>query len=97
MMKSLADIIKSKARLSPMMKGVLAAGAIGIVNDFILSTWGEEGEKLARAVYIKNTTLYIACLSSIMAQEIKMREEELKKIVNTRCGTDTIRKVRYLS
>ena len=31
-------------------------------------------KKLAKAMYIKNGILVIACLSSIMAQEIKMKE-----------------------
>ncbi|EKD43965.1 MAG: hypothetical protein ACD_72C00054G0002 [uncultured bacterium] len=97
MIQSLGEILRRQTKLSPMMKGVLAAGVIGIANTFMENTWGEEGKKLAKAVYIKNKNLYIACLSSVMAQEIRMKEADLVKHVNLKCGVGTIQKVRYLS
>jgi hypothetical protein len=96
-MKSLGEILKDKGRKSPFMQGVLSAGAIDMVNIFIEEMWGENGKKLAKAMYIKNGILVIACLSSIMAQELRMREADLINKVNSKCGGSMIKKIRYLS
>jgi len=97
MMKSLADILKNKGNKSPFMRGVLTAAAVDTANIFLEENFGENGKKLAKAIYIKNGILVIACLSSVMAQEIRFKEEQLKKQLNLRCGENTVKKVRYLS
>jgi hypothetical protein len=97
MMKSLGDILKAKSNKSPFMHSVLCAGAIDMANIYIEELWGENGKKLAKAVYIKNGVLVIACLSSIMAQEIKIKETELLNKVNAKCGSMMVKKIRYLS
>lgn len=97
MMKSLGDILKSKGRQSPFMRGVLSAGAVDVANIFIESQWGEEGKKLAKAVYIKEGNLVIACLSSVMAQEMKFKEADLIAKINAQFGKNMVKKVRYLS
>ncbi len=96
MMKSMGEILLSKGKKSPFMQGVLAAAAIDMANIFIEDYWGENGKKLAKAMYIKNGNLVIACLSSIMSQEIRMREAELIAKVNAKCGSSMVRNVRYL-
>ncbi len=97
MMKSMGDILKSKGRKSAFMQGVLSAAAVDMANIFIEEYWGENGKKLAKAVYIKNGNLVIACLSSIMAQELRMREAELLAKVNAKCGSSMVQNIRYLS
>jgi predicted nucleic acid-binding Zn ribbon protein len=94
-MKSLGEIFKQKNKKTPLMRGVLAAGAVELVNIFIQQNIAE-GSKLARAIYLKNSTLVIACLSSLMAQEIKLREKEIIKQINEKCGQGTVLKIRYV-
>ena len=96
-MKSLGDILKNKRALSPFMKGVVAAAVVDSANIFIEENWGEQGKKLAKAIYLKNGILVIACLSSIMAQEIKMKESQLLAKVNAKSSTSAVKKIRYLS
>lgn len=96
-MKSMGEILKAKSSKSPFMHSVLCAAAIDMTNIYIEEIWGEEGKKLAKAMYIKNGVLVIACLSSIMAQEIKMKEAELLNKVNAKCGSSMVKKIRYLS
>lgn len=97
MMKSMGEILKLQSRKSPFMQGVLSAAAIDMANIFIEEIWGDKGTKLAKAMYIKQGVLVIACLSSIMAQEIRLRESELLAKVNAKCGSTMAKKIRYLS
>lgn len=97
MMKSFADILKSKGRQSPFIKGVLSAALVDNANIFIETNWGEGGKKLAQAIYVKNGVLVIACLSSIMAQEIKLKERQLLSKLNEKYSETPVKKIRYLS
>lgn len=96
-MKSMGEILMSKGKKSAFMQGVLSAAAVDMANIFIEEYWGENGKKLAKAMYVKNGNLVIACLSSIMAQEIRMREADLISKVNSKCGNSMVKNIRYLS
>ena len=97
MLQSLGNILQSSPSRSPLVKGVQAAMAVEAANALIGEFWGEAGVKYARALYVKDRILTIACLSSSMAQEIKLREAELVKRMNQSQGIKTIEKVRCLS
>jgi hypothetical protein len=96
-MKSFADILKNKSHNSSFIRGVLSAGLVDNANIFIEENWGEEGKKLAKAIYVKNGVLVIACLSSIMAAEIRLKEQGLLNRINNKYGEMQVKKVRYLS
>ncbi len=96
-MLSLGNILQSSPSRSPLVKGVQAAMAVEAANGLLSELWGEAGARYARALYVKNGILTIACLSSSMAQEIKLREAELIKRMNQSQGVKTIEKVRCLS
>ena len=96
-MDSLGALINLSKRSSPLVKGVQSALVLETVNDFIIKEWGEAGTKYARAMYIKNQILNIACLSSVMAQELKIKEKKLLQKIADTFGTEAVKKVRYLS
>lgn len=97
MLQSLGNILQNSPSRSPLVKGVQAAMAIEAANNLITEFWGSAGTRYARALYVKNRILTIACLSSSMSQEIKLREAELIKRLNQSQGIKTIEKVRCLS
>ena len=96
-MLSLKNILQKNSSHSPLIKGVQAAMIIEATNSLIGEFWGEAGTRYARALYVKNKILTIACLSSSMAQEIKLREAELIKRLNQSVGLQIVEKVRCLS
>lgn len=96
-MQSLGNILQSSPSRSPLVKGVQAAMAVEVANNLISEFLGSAGARYARALYIKNKILTIACLSSSMAQEIKLREAEIVRRLNQSQGIRTVEKVRCLS
>lgn len=96
-MDSLANIFKCAPTQSPVIKGVRSAMLIEDVNTFLRDTWGAEAEKYAKAMYVKNKVLTIACLSSVMAQEIRMKEKSLLEKINGENGEKVVTKIQYLS
>ena len=97
MLQSLGNILQSSPSRSPLVKGVQAAMVVEAANNLIRDFWGEAGERYARALYVKSKILTIACLSSSMAQEIKLREREIVEKLNRSQGAKMIEKVRCLA
>lgn len=97
MLNALGDILKYKQKKSPLMRGVVSALAVKAANDFLRAQYGSQMATLAQAAYARGDTLSIACLSSVAAQEIKLKEAELIDAVNLSTGGQIIKKIKYLS
>ena len=96
-MKSLADLLKQKQDLSPLWRGVNASLIVAEANRLLLEFFGEASRQHAQAMYFKNATLTFACLSSVMAQEIKLHAKELMAKINQKFGANTVIKIKYLA
>lgn len=96
-MKKLADLLKQKQDLSPLWKGVNASMIVAEANRLLLEFFGETSYQHAQAMYFKNATLTFACLSSVVAQEIKLNEKSLMDKINQKFGANTVIKIKYLA
>lgn len=96
-MNSLGSILGSRHNQSALIKGVTAAMIVEVANDILQKRFGKEISDHATAAYVRETTLCIACLSSVAAQEIKMFEAEFLTDLNQQIPQANIEKIRYLS
>jgi len=96
-MQSLADIFKHKSARSPLIRGVNAAMTVEKANNVLVDLFSEQIIDIARAVYVKNSALTIACLSSSAIQEIKLYEAKIIEEINKKTAPGTIEKIRFLS
>lgn len=96
-METIGKILGNKGVNSPVLRGALAAMAVEAANDVLLEIFGEQNSNSARALYLKKQIMAIACLSSIMAQEIRLREKFIISEINKRLGRPTVLKIRYLA
>ncbi|OGH88172.1 MAG: hypothetical protein A3J93_00315 [Candidatus Magasanikbacteria bacterium RIFOXYC2_FULL_42_28] len=96
-MQTLGSLLNRPNQNRPLLKQVRAAMVVEAANEFISKTYGQGAENQARALYLKNGILTIACLSSVLAQEMRLREKELLRAVSAKFSPDTIKKVRYLA
>ena len=84
--------LKSKSGL---VQQVTAALICDEFDKIILEIWGNKMKNKVKALYFKDSTLTIASLSSIMAQEIKLHEKEILAKLNTKFP-ETVKNFRYL-
>lgn len=96
-MQSLGNIINLKTKRSPMMRGVVASMAVEKANHILANMFGENIIDFARAIFIKDKSLTIACLSSVASQEIRMQEAKLIAEINEKMGSDVVHKVKFLT
>lgn len=95
MMKSLGEILKRQMKQTPAWKHVEASIVVEKTNELIKELFGAESTRFAQAVFFKDRTISIACLSSVMAQEIKLNEKNIIKDLNHKLGGQTVEKIRY--
>jgi len=96
-MQALGDILKIKYNRSPVAKSIAASMMVDTSNQVLYSLLGEAAKKYARAIYVKNKILTITCLSSVIAQEIKLNEKKLLLEINKKLGDNVVEKIRYLA
>lgn len=96
-MKSLSDLLKQKSKDSPIWKGVSAALIVEQADKILIDVIGSEVKEYAKASHYKDCTLTFACLSSTIAQEIKLNEKNIIRRINQDFGKNTVKKIRYLA
>lgn len=95
-MKSLGDLLKRQMPQKQIGKQVEATIVVEKANQSLAKLFGPEAIKFAQAVYFKDKTIAIACLSSVMAQEIKLNEKQIIDYTNSKLEINAIEKVRFL-
>lgn len=96
-MNSLSSILNSKGNQSPLIRGVTGAMIVEEANKLLSERFGKEILEHATAAYVKDDTLCFACLSSVVAQEIKLFETEFLGELNKKIPSGNLKRIRYLS
>lgn len=97
MIDAIGDILRKRADKSALWRGVRASLVVEAANETLVAVLGAGAADYARAVYVKNGTLAIACLSSVAAQEIKINEQKIIAEINKRAGNTVVEKLAYLA
>lgn len=95
-MDQVGKILAKKNKNSPLMRGIQASLAVEFFHELMKNEWGSQIEELARAISLKNKILTIACLNSVMANEIKMREDKFVNLINEKFGIDTVERLKIM-
>lgn len=94
---SIDKIINKRFAKSPLKKEVTAALVCEEFDKLMLSVMGEKIENMARTMYLKDKVLSVACLSPVVAQELKMREGELIEKINGKMEDELVERLRLLT
>lgn len=96
-MESLGKILGNKNLNTPLIKGLRASEVIAAAESILVKFFGDPIKTHASPAYYKNHTLTIACLSSTVAQEIRLHENALIAAINEKVPNVEVSKIRYLS
>ncbi len=96
-MKSLGELLKKQMKQTTSWKHVEASIVVEKTNEVLREFFSPESKRFAQAVYFKDRTISITCLSSVMAQEIKLNERKIILSINNKLGGQTVEKIRYLA
>lgn len=96
-MHSLGNIIGNKSRQSSLMRGVSGAMAVEEASRLLIGIFGTTARNACQVMPINNHILSIACLSSVLEDEIKKREKEIVDSINKKFGECVVQKIRFLA
>lgn len=92
----LGNLMNSKFNQSPLKKKITAALVCEEFDKIMFAVWGEKIKKSAQTMYLKDKVLSVAVLSSVVAQELKLRETELIEKINSKFGERVVERLRFL-
>ena len=92
---NLKQILSQRVKQKGLAQQVTAALVCEEFDKIIEEKWGKKVKNKARALYLKNNTLTIASLSSVMAQEIKLHEKDILNKINKKFN-GAVKRIRYL-
>lgn len=81
---------------SPLMKGVISSLVIEYFHELMKEKWGDKIEEQARALHVKNNILTVACISSVIASEIRLNETDFINRINQKFGIEIVKKIKYM-
>jgi predicted nucleic acid-binding Zn ribbon protein len=95
-MKSLGELLKKQMPQKQIGKQVEATIVVEKTNQILAELFDPHVIKFAQAIYYKDKVIAIACLSSVMAQEIRLHEQKIIDYTNNKLGINAIEKIRFL-
>ena len=95
MLTSINYDLKKSLNKAGIDKQVKAAQICQFWDEVIKSIFGQKIVEKSQALKFKNGTLTVAVLSSVLAQEFKFKEEEIKEEINKKVGYKLVRKIRF--
>lgn len=96
-MKSLGELLKRQMPQTVSWKHVEASVVVEKTNEILRDLFGAGSKRFAQAVYFKERTISITCLSSVMAQEIRLNEKQIITALNDKLGGKIVEKIRYIA
>lgn len=79
------------------LKGPVEAARVCETFDKLMGELFDQKLKdKAKALYLKNKTLTVAAVSSVVGQEIKLREHDILGALNDRVGSRVVERIRFL-
>ena len=94
-MHKLSDVLSCALKRKGIGKQVAAALACEAFNALKSEIFPAEVASEMRAVYVRESTLTIAALNPSIVQEVKLKQREMVRALEIKCGR-TIEKFRFL-
>ena len=94
---NLGDILRDRARKQGVSKQVEAAMVLEYFKQVVGEIFDKEETDAMNPMYVKDSILFIAVITPIIAQELKLREKQILKKINEKAGLKVIKSIRFLA
>lgn len=92
---SIGKIIPQNIRQSHIGRQIEAAMAVREFEQILCSFFGKDILLKVRVISFKEKTFKLSSISSIIAQEIQLRERKILSRLNEKLGEGTVEKIRF--
>lgn len=91
----LKDILSRHIEQSGISQQIEAAQAVEKFNEIIAEMFGKSILKRAKAMHLRNKILTVMCLSSVLTQEIYLKQKRIIKELNKRLGREAVSALKF--
>jgi predicted nucleic acid-binding Zn ribbon protein len=95
-MEILKNLLAKRIRQNGLARQVGTAMIMTEFQKILDEKFGERVAKKVRPLYYKHGVVNVACLSSVMAQEINLQKQELITSLNKNLGQDFVKDIRLI-
>ncbi|MCK4592080.1 DUF721 domain-containing protein [Candidatus Parcubacteria bacterium] len=95
MLHSISGDLKKSISKAGISREIEAFQVCDFWQKTIKGIFTEEIADKTQAIKYKNGTLTVAVLNSVLAQELKFKEEEIKEEINKKAKYNAVRKIRF--
>lgn len=93
----IGEALASKKEENSALKQQADAGNVISAAEEVFAELFEDLASHARPQFLKNRTLTVSCTSSAMAQEIRLNQNKIVKMMNEKLGEKLVDRIRYLA
>ncbi len=95
-MQHIKVLLNKRLRQTGLSKNINTSLVIEEFEVLIEQALGEKVYARIKPLYIKNKILTVACLSSVMAQELNIRKRQLIAQINKKFGSLVLKDIRFI-
>ncbi len=95
-MDTIKNLLFRRIKQSGLARQVGSALLIEEFSKIITREFGPEIAKKVSPLYIKNYVLNVACLSSVMSQELNFKKQQIIEELNAKAGAEFIKNIRIV-
>ena len=93
----LKKLVDDSAARHGIKDDVQASLAVDAAQKIFREMFGDAIAKTMKPLYVKRGVLTVSCMSSVAAQELKLREREILKRLNEHEGNATVERIRFFA
>jgi len=94
-MKHIKDLLDKHIKQTGLSQQVETAMIIKEFEQIIMDKFGADIAGKIKALYIKNKILTVACLSTVVVQEVNMIKQDIINIINKKFSQTSINDIRF--
>lgn len=95
MLNSIGGYLKKSINKAGISKQIEAVRICQFWQDVIRDIFGKAVAEKSQAIKFKNGAITVAVLSSVLAQEFKFKEDEIKEGINKKVGYNAVSKIKF--
>jgi hypothetical protein len=95
-MDSLKNLLSRRIRQSGLACQVSTALLLEEFEKIVVKLMGEAVAKKIKPIYFKNNQIYVACLSSVVAQELNFKKPIIISELNAKIGSEQVKDIRFV-
>lgn len=96
MAEQIGSLLNKTINKAGISEQVGAAVVCDQFNKIVIEVLGQNIKDKVKALYVKNKTLSVAALSSVVGQEIKLHEQEILEKLVVKVGKNKVERLRFL-